>query len=191
MTDTNRGRLIMISGPSGAGKTTLVRKLFERCPGLKRSVSATTRSARRGEQDGIDYHFLTEEEFARRRAAGDFLECFQVFGQGHWYGTLASEVTPSLAESKAIVLEIDVQGAMAVLERYPQAVTIFVRPSSAEELERRLRGRASETEESIRRRLEAARHELASAGRYRFEVVNDDIDRAVETICDIIRKSEV
>jgi guanylate kinase len=185
------GRLIVISGPSGAGKTTLLKELFERCAGLQRSVSATTRPARAGEHDGVDYHFLSSDEFQRRRAAGEFLECFEVFGSGHWYGTLVVEVTPSLAAGKSIVLEIDVQGAMAVVERYPQALTIFVSPSSPEELERRLRGRASESEDAIRRRLEVARRELQCADRYQYQVINDDVDRAVQEICDIICSPEV
>jgi guanylate kinase len=187
MNPQSGGRLIVISGPSGAGKTTLLKQLFERCPELSASVSATTRPARQGERDGVDYHFLTGEEFQRRRAAGEFLECHEVFGRGHWYGTLVSEVTPSLQAGKSIVLEIDVQGAMEVVERYPQALTIFVHPSSHDELERRLRGRGSESEDAIQRRLEVARRELAYSDRYQHQVVNDDVDRAVQEICDIIR----
>jgi guanylate kinase len=186
-----RGKMIVISGPSGAGKTTLLKMLFERCPDLLASVSATTRPPRRGEQDGVDYHFLTPEEFQRRRSAGDFLECYEVFGGGYWYGTLCSEVSPSLEAGKSIVLEIDVQGAMAVLDKYPGAITIFVRPSALEELERRLRERDTETEEAIARRLEVARRELACAHRYQFQVLNDNVDQAVQEICDIIRSPEV
>jgi guanylate kinase len=185
------GKLIVISGPSGAGKTTLLKELFDRCEGLTASVSATTRPPRPGERDGVDYYFLSPEEFQRRREAGEFLECYEVFGRGTWYGTLLSEVAPSLAAGKSIVLEIDVQGAMAVVERYQGAITIFVHPSSVEELERRLRGRGTESEDSIQRRLEAARRELTYAGRYRHQVVNDDVDRAVQEICDIIRSKEV
>jgi guanylate kinase len=191
MNASKAGKLIVISGPSGAGKTTLLKKLFAQCQGLSASVSATTRPARQGERDGVDYYFLSAEEFERRRSKGEFLECFEVFGHGHWYGTLASEVTPSLQAGKSIVLEIDVQGAMAVVERYPQALTIFVHPSSLEELERRLRGRASETESAIQRRLEVARRELACADRYQFQVVNDDVDKAVQEICEIIHTQEV
>ena len=191
MNSATAGNLIVISGPSGAGKTTLLRKLFDHCPGLRASVSATTRPPRPGEQDGVDYHFLSPEEFERRRLAGEFLECFEVFSRGHWYGTLHSEVTPSLQAGKSIVLEIDVQGALAVLESYPQAITIFVRPSSPEELERRLRGRGTDSEEAIRRRLEVARRELECADSYQHQVTNDDVDRAVQEICDIIRSREV
>jgi len=185
------GRLIVISGPSGAGKTTLLKRLFELLPDLRSSVSATTRPPRPGERNDVDYHFLSPQEFERRRLAGEFLECYEVFGRGTWYGTLQSEVTPSLAAGKSIVLEIDVQGAMAVLQRYPDAITIFVHPSSVEELERRLRGRGTESEEAVQRRLEVARRELACAGQYRFQVVNDDVERAVQTICNILRSPEV
>ena len=191
MNASNRGRLIVISGPSGAGKTTLLKQLFDRCPGLVASVSATTRPPRPGEQDGVDYHFLAPDEFQRRRLAGHFLECYEVFGRGYWYGTLRSEVSPSLEQGKSIVLEIDVQGAMAVLEKYPDAITIFVRPSALEELGRRLRDRGTETEEAIQRRLDVARRELACADRYHYQVLNDDVDQAVQEICDIIRSPEV
>ncbi len=191
MNAPNRGNLIVISGPSGAGKTTLLKKLFERLPGLSVSVSATTRPPRPGERDGVDYYFLTPEEFQRRRAAGEFLECYEVFSCGYWYGTLLSEVAPSLEAGKSIVLEIDVQGALAVLQRYPKAITIFVHPSSVEELERRLRGRGTESEEAIQRRLEVARRELACVDRYRYQVLNDDLDRAVQEICDIVQSPEV
>jgi guanylate kinase len=185
------GQLIVISGPSGAGKTTLLKRLFEECSGLVASVSATTREPRPGEVDGVDYHFLTDEEFQRRRTGGEFLECFEVFGSGTWYGTLESEVAPSLAEGKSIILEIDVQGTMAVLARYPQAVTIFVHPSSVDELERRLRSRGTDSEQSIERRLAVARRELDCAGRYQHQVINDDVEQAVQKICDIIRSPEV
>jgi guanylate kinase len=191
MNAPSRGRLIVISGPSGAGKSTLLKKLFECCAGLAVSISATTRPPRPGERHAVDYYFLTPEEFQRRRNAGEFLECYEVFGRGYWYGTLVSEVAPSLEAGKSIVLEIDVQGAMAVLERYHAAITIFVHPSSTEELERRLRGRGTESEDSIQRRLEVARRELACADRYQHQVVNDDVDQAVQEICDIIRSKEV
>jgi len=181
------GKLVVVSGPSGVGKTTVLKRLFARCPlPLKASVSATTRPARPGEVDGGDYHFLAPEEFHRRRRAGEFLECFEVFGQGVWYGTPFAEVTPSVAAGKWVVLGIDVQGAMAVVARYPEAITIFIRPSSLAGLERRLRGRRTESEEALVGRLERARNELALAGRYQYQVVNDDVDQAVEEICDIL-----
>jgi guanylate kinase len=188
---TNSGRLVVISGPSGAGKTTLVKRVFECSPQLVAGVSATTRPPRPTEQDGLDYHFLSPAEFERRRQAGDFLESFEVFGHGYWYGTLESEVTPSLARGKWVVLEIDVQGTLAVLKRYPDAITIFVRPGSMEELERRLRNRGTESGGAIQRRLEVARRELACADTYQHQVLNDDIDRAVQEICDILTQQGV
>ncbi len=181
------GKLVIVSGPSGAGKTTVMRGVFRQSAlPLVASVSATTRAARPDEVDGIDYHFLTEEEFDARRKRGDFLECFELFGRGYWYGTLQSEVTTGLEAGKWVVLEIDVQGALAVMQRYADAVSIFVRPSSIEELQRRLRNRGTETDEAIQRRLQQANRELALADRYRYQVINDDIDQAVREICDIL-----
>jgi guanylate kinase len=185
------GKLIIISGPSGAGKSTVVRRLIETCPApLVLSVSATTRPPRPGEQDGVDYHFLSPAEFARRRDRGEMLECFEVFGRGYWYGTPRREVSTSLAEGKWVVLEIDVDGAQAVLQEYPDALTLFVSPGSMEELERRLRGRGTESEETIRRRLEVARREMERSAAYRQLVVNDEVDRAVRQICDLLTKNE-
>lgn len=186
MSHSQRGKLIVVSGPSGAGKTTVLAEVLARKPGLKAAVSATTRSPRPGEVDGQDYFFLSAEEFARRREAGEFLESCQVFGGGHWYGTLWSQVTPSLEAGESVLLEIDVAGTLAVLERYPQAVTIFMRPSSLEELERRLRNRGTESEAAVARRMEAARRELVQAGRYQHQVLNDDVDLAVREICDLL-----
>jgi guanylate kinase len=183
------GKLIVFSGPSGVGKSTLLRQLLARCSGrLRLSISATTRPPRPDERDGIDYHFLSDEEFQRRREAGEFIESCEVFGRGHWYGTPRSEVTPSLAEGESVILEIDVDGARTVLEQYPEAVTIFVRPRSLADLERRLRLRGTETEESIARRLEVARHEMEQADSYRYVVINDtdQIDRTAEEISQIL-----
>lgn len=191
MNAPRRGKLIVISGPSGTGKTTLLARLLERLPRLKSSVSATTRSPRPGERDGVDYHFLRDEEFTRRKVAGEFLECCEVFGRGYWYGTLRNEVSPSLEAGESVVLEIDVQGTKAVVRSFPDAITIFVRPGSAEEQERRLRGRGTDSEEAITRRLEVARRELDCADQYQHQVINDDVDRAVGEIYDILRSHEV
>jgi guanylate kinase len=184
------GRVIVISGPSGAGKTTLLRQLLARCDRLVPSVSATTREPRQGEVDDRDYHFLSREEFERRRQQGKFLECAEVFGGGDWYGTLKDEVAPRLKAGNWVVLEIDVQGTQSILKIYPDAVTIFVRPDSLEELERRLRHRGTESETGIQRRLTAARRELSAADMYRYQVTNQTVDQAVEEILNILGHSE-
>ena len=181
-------RLIVLSGPSGVGKRTIVRRVIERFPSrLRLSVSATTRPPRPGEQDGIDYYFLTPDEFARRRQAGQFLECFEVFGRGHWYGTPLAEVTPSGPDPKWVILDIDVDGAEKVRQLVPRTVSIFLHPGSEQELERRLRARGTEPKDAIQRRLEVARRELARAGEYQFMVTNDSLDAAVERISEILQ----
>jgi guanylate kinase len=182
---TGRGRLVIISGPSGAGKSTVVRELLTSCPvPLVLSVSATTRSPRPGEVDGKNYFFLSSEEFARRREAGEFLECMDY--AGNWYGTLQSQVTAGLAAGKWVLLEIDVAGTLAVKAKHPEAITIFLHGGSLEELERRLRLRNTESEAVLARRLEVARWELAHKSEYRYEVVNRDVTQAVRDICEIL-----
>ncbi len=182
------GRIVIISGPSGAGKSTVVRRLLEVCAlPLTLSVSATTRAPRPGEIDGQDYHFLTVAEFQRRRENGDFLESKEVFARGDYYGTLRSETASGLSQGKWVILEIDVEGALSVLEQDPTAITIFLHPGSMTELERRLRSRGTDSEPSIQRRLEVARREMAVLDHYRYEVVNDTVDRAVQEICEILR----
>lgn len=187
MSVSDYSRLVIISGPSGAGKSTVVRELLTTCPlPLVMSVSATTRQPRKGEREGEDYYFLTPEQFAARRSSGDFLECKEY--AGNWYGTLQSQVTAGLADGKWVILEIDVEGTLAVLERHPEALTVFVHSGSIEELERRLRARNTETEEALARRLATARRELAKKDRYRFEVINRDVEQAVRDVCDILIK---
>jgi guanylate kinase len=182
-------RLVIVSGPSGVGKTTVMQEVFRRAPvPLAASVSATTRAPRPGEIDGKDYFFLTNDEFQLRRQRGDFLECFQVFGKGHWYGTLSTEVAAGFKAGKWVVLEIDVQGALSIIGRFGDAISIFIQPGSLDELQRRLRGRGTESEVSIRQRLDRAIEELACSTQYRHNVVNDRIENAVQEICNILTR---
>lgn len=173
-----------MSGPSGVGKGTLVAELRRRVPSLGLTVSATTRQPREGEIDGVSYYFLTEEEFERRVEAGEFLEWANV--HGHRYGTLRSEAERLLAEGRSVVLEIDVQGGLNVRRVRPDTVLVFIEPPSAEELERRLRGRGTEDEATIRLRLSNAASELEVSAKYDERIVNDDLDRAVGELADLI-----
>lgn len=187
MNNVTRGTLVIVSGPSGAGKSSVLGRVMETCSlPLRLSVSATTRPPRPNETDGVEYHFLSHDEFNRRRKAGEFLECIEVFGRGEWYGTLAETVEKGLEGGDWVVLEIDVQGMQSVVDRFPAAVTIFLHPGSVEELEKRLRNRGTECEEDLQRRLEVARKELEYLPRYRYEVINDTMNRAVEQICSIL-----
>ncbi|MEX2175938.1 MAG: guanylate kinase [Pirellulaceae bacterium] len=181
--------LVVISGPSGAGKSTVVRQLLRDCKlPLVLSVSATTRAPRPEEQEGVHYYFLTPDEFARRRTGDEFLECKEVFGRGDWYGTLQTQVASGLAAGRWVLLEIDVEGTLAVLEKHPGVLTIFLHSGSLEEQERRLRQRNTETEAALQRRLEVARRELAYKDRYRYEVINRDVPQAVREICEILSR---
>lgn len=181
-----RGRLIVVSGPTASGKSTLWRRLVQR-PGVAFSVSATTRPARRGERDGVDYHFISREDFARRVAAGDFLEWARVHDQ--LYGTLRAEVEHALNAGQDVVLEIDVQGARQLRASGLPMISIFVLPPSLEVLEQRLRARGTEDEAEMRRRLDVVREELQQAPYYDHRVVNDDVDRMVAAVEAILRPS--
>lgn len=180
--------LLVLSGPSGTGKTTVVNRLVAESPvPLRKAISATTRKPREGEQHGQDYWFLSADEFSTRRADGEFLESAEVHGSGNWYGTLKSEVDHAIEAGYWPLLEIDVQGAMSVIRQYPDAVTVFLKTPSAEVYEQRLRSRGTESEEVIQRRLQTARQELQAAEHYRYQVVNDTLDRAVAEIRQILK----
>lgn len=182
---------MVLSGPSGSGKSTVVDRVIGECPvRLMKVVSATTRPARQREVHGVDYYFISPEEFSGRRDRGEFVECEEVFSAGYWYGTLKSEVQRAAEQGAWAFLEIDVRGAMKVVEAFPSALTIFLKTPSESVFEQRLRSRGTESEESIQRRLKAAREELKSAGRYRHQVCNDTLDRAVAEIIQIIQERE-
>ncbi len=183
------GQLVVLSGPSGVGKSTLLRRLLTYFSSLIPSISATTRPPRTGEKPGVDYHFLSPEEFETAKKAARFIECCQVYGREYWYGTLEDEVTPRLTHGKWVILEIDVEGTLSILERYPQAVTIFVEPSDPAHLEERLRGRGTESPEAIQRRLEVAHRELRQSGHYRHRVVNDLVEDALANIKTILTEA--
>jgi guanylate kinase len=179
-----RGLLFIVSAPSGAGKTTLVERLVERLPHLRMSRSYTSRHARDGEVDGVDYNFVTRERFEAMVAVGEFLEWADVFG--NLYGTSAADTDRLLEAGYDVVLVIDVQGARKVRRRGIETTAIFVMPPSFEVLEQRLRGRCKDSEEAIRKRLEVARHEVAAFTEYDFVVVNDEITAAVDRLRSIV-----
>ena len=175
-----QGLLIVVSGASGTGKGTVCNALMESLLELAYSISATTRSPRKGEQDGVNYYFLAREEFEKMIEEGGFLEWAEVYG--NYYGTPLKKIQERLAEGQDILLEIDTQGALKVMEKCPEGVFIFLLPPSLEELERRIRGRGTETEESIARRLGAAKEEIGVGRKYKYVVVNDRVGKAVEQI---------
>jgi guanylate kinase len=176
--------VLVITGQSGAGKGTLIERLLERFPQLELAVSATTRERRPGEREGVHYYFISPGEFDRRLADGEFLE-YHVFPWGQRSGTLSSEIERIAADGRVCVLELETEGALAVAERVAEAVTIFI-TAPIDELERRLRERATESAGEIDERLEVARQQLEVADRFDYVIENDDLERAVAELTEIV-----
>jgi len=180
---------IVMSAPSGGGKTTIARRLLGRRTDVGYSVSCTTRAPRPGEQDGVDYHFLTPAEFEAKVTRGEFAEWAEV--HGNRYGTLRSAIREVMEAGRHVMLDIDVQGARMLTAAFPEAVTIFIIPPSVEVLVARLLGRKSESEEALALRLRNARAELMEAERYQYVVVNDDLEHAVQQVDRIVDEESV
>src|ERR1700742_247496 len=180
-------KVFVITGPSGVGKGTLIKQLLRRVPDLALSVSATTRAPREGEVDGVDYHFLTEEQFQERKAAKDFLE-FASYSGNH-YGTLNSELERCLDKGRSVVLEIEVQGAQQVRQSKPDSLQIFIAPPDPAVLLERLTGRGTDSAEAIDKRLQVAEQELGAQDDFDHRIVNDDLDQAAAELESIVRRS--
>jgi len=180
-----KGKLFVVTAPSGAGKTSLIEALMKDDPSLKISVSYTTRSPRPGEKDGVDYHFVDDATFLAMRERGEFLESAEV--HGYRYGTSKRVITQALERGEDLILEIDWQGARQVRALYPDCVGIFILPPSIEELERRMRARGQDADAVIRRRVENAREELLHAGEFKYAIINKDFDTARRQLAEIIR----
>ena len=180
-----KGLLIVLSGPSGAGKGSVLKEVMKTYKNLAVSVSVTTRAPREGEVDDVNYHFRTIEQFKELAHQGAFLESECVYG--NYYGTLKEEVFSKIDEGKDVVLEIDVKGAFNIIGRYPDAVSIFVCPTSIEELKGRLAGRGSETEEALKLRMKSAMNEIKQATKYGYVVVNDDLKECADDVIAIIK----
>ncbi len=181
-----RGLIIVVSAPSGTGKTTVLKKLRERHPEYVYSVSATTRPPREGEEDGKDYFFISDAEFRKGIEAGEFAEWAEV--HGHLYGTPERFLESHVSRGNDVVLDIDTQGAFQLKKKHPEAILIFLAPPSFEELERRLRSRKTEPDDLVERRLNAAKRELELSNQYDHAVVNREIDPAVDDIEAVIEK---
>jgi len=176
--------LVVLSSPSGGGKTTICKALASRYPIFKKTVSASTRKPRKNEVNGVDYHFLSEKEFFRRVRDQEFLEYENV--HGYFYGTLKSEVKKVLENGDSVLFDIDVNGALNIKKIFPEAVLIFIRPPSLEELEKRLLKRNTDTKEEILKRLKRLPEEYAKASQFDYDVINDDLEETIEKIYRII-----
>jgi guanylate kinase len=189
MTTNTPGSLFIVAAPSGAGKSTLVGKLLERDPQVRLSISYTTRAPRPGEQDGREYHFIDIQTFLAMRNRGEFMEWAEV--HGNFYGTSKIWLQKEMDAGRDVLLEIDWQGAQQVREIFPDAVGIFILPPSIEELERRLRGRAQDSEEVIQRRVAGALGEMRHVGEFAFVIINNDLSMALDDLMAAVRASRL
>ena len=179
-----RGRLFIISGPSGSGKTTLCSAVLKRFPGMRYSVSYTTRKPRNGEENGVDYHFVKNKDFKDKIKSGEWAEWAEV--HGNYYGTSAQFLDEAMDSGHDVILDIDVQGTIRLLDRHPKSVTIFIMPPSMEELERRLTSRNTDCSETVARRLENAKMEMAKKDLYLHVIINDQLQEAVDRLIAVI-----
>ena len=183
-TTSAKATLFIISAPSGAGKTTLCRRLLDYYPDMRYSISYTTRSPRPGETDGEDYHFITREDFLEKQAHGYWAEWARV--HDHYYGTSAVFVTASLAEGCDVLMDIDVQGAMQIKDRFPTAVTLFIMPPAMEVLRQRLTRRGTDSQAVVEKRLQNAVREMAQKDFYQYVIINDDLEMATNELVTIV-----
>lgn len=186
MNNNKRGKLVLYTGCSGVGKGTILEKIKERDPNVWVSVSNTTRGKREGEIDGVHYVFVTKEQFENLIKENGFLEYAKYCD--NYYGTPKKPVEDMLADGRTVILEIEVKGGLQIMEKYPDVVSIFILPPSLDELEKRLRNRGTEDEETIQKRLSEAKHELGFKDKYNYNVFNDNLDEAVDEIINIINK---
>ncbi len=185
-TQNNRGHIFIISAPSGAGKTTLSRAVLDRFHDILYSVSYTTRRPRKGEQDGVDYHFISRSDFKKGIDSNKWAEWAEV--HGNYYGTSAEFIDKGLASGHDILLDIDIQGTMQILEQYPDSVTIFIMPPSLDTLRSRLESRGTDSKEVIAKRLESAEKEMAKKNLYQYIIINDRLPVAIERLISVFEK---
>lgn len=186
MTEQKRESLIIIvSAPSGSGKTTIVERVTEEMQQIDRSISLTTREPRPEEENGIDYIFVTKEEFNERKDKGEFLECEEVFG--NFYGTSANQVKKAVEDGHDIILSIDVKGARSVKEKYPECISVFIMPPTAEELASRLKKRNTDGENQVAMRLKESQKEIEASEEYDYMIINEELDEAIEELKEIIK----
>jgi guanylate kinase len=183
------GHLYIVTAPSGAGKTTLVRLLLENDPGIRLSISYTTRGPRNGEVEGREYHFVSVPDFLSKTESGDFLEWAEV--HGNYYGTSKSWIEAEMAAGRDVLVEIDWQGAQQVRKLFPAAIGVFVLPPSLDELQRRLSGRGTDSAQTIARRMAAARDEMRHVAEFDYVIVNDDLQQALADLLSVVRASRL